>query len=196
VKRHLRAFRNRWARKWGVPRALWKLEFQRRGVAHYHLAIAVPGGVDLVEVRQWVARSWWEVVGSGDAAHLAAGTQVDEARGDLAMYFAGYARRKSKEHQHELPPGWEGAGRWWGLWGLQVEWRSAGITARAFIVARRQLLNLRRSRSRGRRVRQPVGLSGCWQLGQLPGSVLASLEALWRLWGGELVLHRPAGVVG
>lgn len=47
VKRHLKAFRRAWERKWGSVCGAWKLEFQRRGSVHLHLVLYVP------------CRDWW-----------------------------------------------------------------------------------------------------------------------------------------
>lgn len=47
--------------------AIWKLEFQKRGAAHYHLLL---WGVPLAE-RDLIARLWCQVVGSQDRQHLA-----------------------------------------------------------------------------------------------------------------------------
>ena len=41
VKRDLAVFRRAWARRFGVARGMWKLEFQRRGAPHLHLARVV-----------------------------------------------------------------------------------------------------------------------------------------------------------
>lgn len=45
VKRHLKAFFQRYERAWSEKwRGVWKLEFQRRGAPHFHLLMAPPDG--------------------------------------------------------------------------------------------------------------------------------------------------------
>src|SRR5690606_31407134 len=78
VKGHLSAFYRRWKRRFGPPRGAWKREFQRRGAPHFHLLLSWPEGVGLGPLRLWVARAWYEVVGSDDPEHLVAGTSVYE----------------------------------------------------------------------------------------------------------------------
>lgn len=45
VKKHLTSFFKRFERAWGTPwQGIWKLEFQRRGAAHFHLLMVPPKG--------------------------------------------------------------------------------------------------------------------------------------------------------
>ncbi len=123
-KRHLQAFRNRWTRRWGKPRAMWKLEFQQRGAPHYHVLVQLPEGVDVREMRAWVALAWYQIVRSGDERHLRAGTAVDarwrqwDASLAIGRYFSKHGVWSSKEYQHNAPAEWERTGRWWGTWNL------------------------------------------------------------------------------
>lgn len=55
----------------------WKLEAQRRGAPHYHLLVVASEAANQVAFREWSARSWYEVVGSGDERHLRAGTSCE-----------------------------------------------------------------------------------------------------------------------
>jgi hypothetical protein len=83
-KRDLDVFCKRLLRLYPRAVILWKLEFQKRGAPHYHLIV---WGVPFIPFS-WVARAWFEVVGSGDPAHLAAGTQVKRLKGDKkAVYY-------------------------------------------------------------------------------------------------------------
>lgn len=179
AKRHLELFRKRWARKWGSSLGVWKLEFQRRGVPHFHLVLLVDRETRVGDVRRWVRVAWWDIVGSRDPAHLMAGTQVDRAAssGGFGAYFAGYARRKSKEYQHELPEGWGGAGRWWGLWGLAPEWIQSEISFDEYIPLRRVLLRHRQASARSRHFRPPAALEGLWRIGRSEGSLARAVMA-------------------
>lgn len=121
---HLRTLQKRWERKFGRLEATWKLEFQRRGAPHFHLLCRIPA-IALPTMRAWVARQWFEIVGSGDERHLRAGTAVDVSwRGwngsaAIARYFAKHGLWSTKEYQHDVPEEWETTGRWWGVWNLE-----------------------------------------------------------------------------
>jgi len=100
AKRHLRAFRKRWARALGWPcHGAWKEEFQRprpqggsqgQRAPHFHLLVPVPVHVDSLGYDQglgyvetfnaWLSRVWADVVGAtGEERerHEDAGTGVD-----------------------------------------------------------------------------------------------------------------------
>lgn len=148
VKAHLRAFRQRWARRWGLPVGVWKLEFQRRGAPHLHLALLAPPGGRLGELRSWVARAWFGVVGSGDPAHERAGTQCDRLRGSVARYFAkhGAHGRDLKGYQNQVPTGIVCVGRFWGVWNAEPDWQGVALTYRQFVELRRVMRRWARSR--------------------------------------------------
>lgn len=108
VKLHLERLRHRLSRR-GIG-GVWVLEFQARGAPHLHMILT--GSVDKLEF----SRMWFEVVGSGDPKHLAAGTRIEpmEEPHGAARYVAGYC---SKLDQKTVPEGFEGVGRFWGHWG-------------------------------------------------------------------------------
>lgn len=113
-KRHLDTFAKALSRKgWS---GFWVLEFQKRGAPHFHLVVFAPGE-NISDVRKWVSRRWFEIVGSGDSKHLQAGTNVEyprnaqKARGYVAKYCS-----KGTQTQDET---W--VGRYWG------EFNRAGI---------------------------------------------------------------------
>jgi hypothetical protein len=163
VKRHLKAFRKRFERRWGKQAAVWKLEFQHRGAAHFHLLLSVPSGVDVGEVRSWLSASWFEVVCSGDLRHLEAGTQAQVADTDCGRYFAyGVKSSGSKEYQNRVPEGFENVGRFWGAWNIKPEWRGAEISADDFVELRRRVCAW--SKSRGGYVPRRSRLQGAWFL--------------------------------
>lgn len=60
------AFRKRCARAGLDVRALWKLEFQRRGAPHVHLLMRVPALVRGEQYERWLSRTWSEVVAADD----------------------------------------------------------------------------------------------------------------------------------
>jgi hypothetical protein len=111
-KRHLKNFFARLGRQFPGAAGVWKLEPQKRGAPHYHLLI---WGVDYVDLRFWVPRAWYEVVGSDDKKHLAAGTRVEELRSwnGVMSYASKYLGKVDKAAScAEL---WQAAGRYWGV---------------------------------------------------------------------------------
>jgi hypothetical protein len=174
VKRHFEAFRSRWERRWGALRGVWKLEFQSRGAPHIHLYVARPiVGCNDREFREWVSRSWFEVVGSGDVRHLRAGTGVDrqfcgrvlDVR-RLATYFSKHNSKWSrKSEQNEVPEGFRDVGRFWGVVGLEKDVERVELTRGDYVQVVRCLRRLQRAaRPGGRRLRARGGEAGLWTL--------------------------------
>ena len=89
-KRDLDVLARRWARRWGHARWLWKMEFQGRGVPHFHFLGWVPkdGAVALAAYRWWLWDAWREIAGAGVRQRV----DVDYARArDMVRYFVAYA---------------------------------------------------------------------------------------------------------
>ena len=160
-KEHLRRYEIAWARRWGQPRGVWAMEFQRRGAPHFHLALVAPTGVKLALLRRWSAHVWYEIAGHGDERHLHQHMKPDHCkRADGPRGLIGYLRRElGKEAQKSLPD-WlaegsdgepRGAGRWWGIWGFERTTRSAPVTAGEYQPIRRLLRRLLRGRGVGGR---------------------------------------------
>lgn len=181
AKRHLDLLRKRWARKWGSCAYVWKQEFQRRGVIHFHLGVMVKDELDYAEwqqLRSWLGTTWYRIVDSGDPRHLQAGVQLDRATGNLAAYFAKYASSKgSKEYQHECPAEWPTAGRWWGVRGVEHDWHTARLGAGQWMRMRRILRRALQARLR-RRVKSDGRIQGAWLIGQSEGVWSALLPQL------------------
>jgi len=169
-RKDLAAFREAWGRQWGQVIGAWKLEFQARGAAHWHLVLWVPTEVELqagklipvaVDRRgrrydwraghDWVLRTWQRIVGPD--------TQIVQWKwwaGDFAWYFAGYSTQKDKEYQNIPPEESWGWGRRWGIWGIQPQWTVMEVSARQAYRIRRVLRGLQASRTRKRK------RYGCW----------------------------------
>jgi len=159
-KRHLFAFRRSFERAWGAPlRAIWKLEFKRRGGPHYHILMVPPRGRARrgrfrgLRFRRWLSAVWASIVGVLDVGeygrHLRAGTNVDYREGArmtdprrVANYFMKHGSFRAKEYQHIVPDQWtgpgDGPGRFWGHWRLrthiaqvELDGRYADAAARA-----------------------------------------------------------------
>ena len=171
---HRRRFLERWAHRFGTCRCVWKLEFQARAgewsndwercAAHWAFWMDTPSDVGLRDVRGWVSRTWWNIVGSQAQAHLLAGTRVEPWRGPLVGYALKYMRKgRDKEYQHRVPDGYVTAGRWWGLVGLGVDWVEAPLSEREFFTLRRLVMRSRRGvRRRGGRLRVRGRYAGMW----------------------------------
>jgi hypothetical protein len=199
VKSHLTTFRKRWERRYGSVEGVWKMEFQRRGAPHFHLALTIPDKVglritadghledfssraDVSEVRSWVANAWFGIVASGDDRHLLAGTQVDKLADEPAAYFAGYAgsTRGSKEYQHEVPEGYADCGRFWGVWTMAPQWQAELVTHREYVELRRTMWGLQRARSnRCRRRRRHARFESGWSRTTGPAMMLHGRLVEW-----------------
>jgi len=178
-KRDLDVLARRRARRWGYARWLWKMEFQRRGVPHFHFIGWVPkdGAAALAAYRWWLWDSWREIAGEGVRQPV----DVNYARArDMVRYFVAHASTGRKASQHVVPVSWhESTGRWWGVRGLPITWRERPLSRRQFFRVRRTLIQARRASSR-HRIKCPSSMAGCWVLGQRAGSLE---EAIVRLLG-------------
>ena len=163
--RHLRALAKRFERATGRTfMGVWKREFQRRGAPHFHVLMPLPVMIGDETTREWFARNWYEVVGSGDERHLKAGTAVDWSEGlrmidanRAAAYFCGYSAGKGdrKHYQDEAPEGWANdngsVGRWWGVLGMETVTAEARVTPDQVIEAKRLLRGVLNGQKRTRK---------------------------------------------
>jgi len=162
MARLVAVFRRRWQRVIGTPYAVWKLEFQARGAPHVHLVMACPATVAGEPFTDWLSRTWFEVVGSGDERHLHAGTGVDwhtpatmTSPQAAAVYFARHAAAgEAKGYQHLVPDAWADAGRfrWWGMWFLRPQVAIAAIDHDTAVFVRRLMRHQYRVWHRHRRI--------------------------------------------
>lgn len=105
-KKNLNRFRTTLRRELGQH--LWVQEFQKRGVIHYHLLCE---GEPLKDRCSWV---WLKATGELHDRHaqrVAVKVEHAEKERSLRGYLGRYIGKGS---QKVLPPGIEGAGRWWG----------------------------------------------------------------------------------
>jgi hypothetical protein len=173
AKKHLKAFRKRWERAWGLPvLGLWKQEHQRRGAPHYHLFTVVPDGRTEAgqQFREWLSTAWAAVVAHPDPEeyrrHQLAGTGVDYAAGlrsrdprRIAVYFSKHGLFGAKEYQNQVPEEWQepghGPGRFWGYWGLERATRAVEVKPEAAVMAARVMRRWAKSQGVTREVRVP-----------------------------------------
>lgn len=108
VKDHLKRLRKRLLRRFPGAGVFWRMEIKTRlsgasegqKVPHFHLLVFLrEGAIPLVDFRAWLALTWWECVGSGDASHRLAGTQADLImnRAHAQRYASKYAAKPDEE---------------------------------------------------------------------------------------------------
>ena len=148
-KRDHEAFCKRLKRKYPQVAINWRLEAQKRGAPHFHnLVYNVP-----FIPKAWVARQWYEVVGSGDRRHLKFGSRIEKIRSwaGVNSYVAKYM---AKPDDGDATSGFAAGvrpGRFWGWFGranvprTPVEIDADGID---FHKVRRVIYGLRRARER------------------------------------------------
>jgi hypothetical protein len=124
-KRHWHYMKIRMYRDLGPIMAggIWRLESQKRGAPHYHLALFLerkPG--DLKGLKENLRKRWFDIVGSGDMKHLYQGVDVRkyEKKKNVVrkiLYLAKYVGKDSmhpKSQVFNVP-----VGRHWGIWGKE-----------------------------------------------------------------------------
>lgn len=119
-KAKLHAFRNRFFRKYGdeLLGAIWKLEFQKRGAAHFHLVVMWKGGrkPEDYELWKWIAYNWNEIAEPGDPDHLKHGSDCQAIKagsgGQMRALMRYLSKYIAKEYEHDGE-----TGRIWGVWG-------------------------------------------------------------------------------
>lgn len=138
-KRDLDVFLKRAKRQFPKSVWVWRLEWKERRsgenagkvAPHFHLLAL---GVPWVDLR-WLARSWYETVGSGDLRHLGAGTQAQRVRSRRGvLYYAAKYMGKSAES----PSFW--TGRVWGIVGRDL----LPVALVTFVLDWQQFYRLRR----------------------------------------------------
>ena len=154
---HLQAFRMRLERRWGIHAVIWKKEPQRRGAPHFHLLLLcdVKTAAQVRIFRRWCSAAWYEVVGSGDAKHFRAGTQVETVRSwrGVVSYAAKYLGKESPGFVDQETGEVLATGRWWGVWNadrLPVELKAIEVSYKAAYRLRRVVLRLRHWRAKWR----------------------------------------------
>jgi hypothetical protein len=136
-------------RRHGPFSGFWRLGIQQRRAWHFHLLLFVPPSFgSVVELRDFVASSWYEICGELSEGHLQAGTHVEEVRkwSRATSYMGKYVAKPER-----FPEGVE-TGRVWGVWSedlLPVRWETVKVSVKDAYRIRRIYRRLAKIRGRG-----------------------------------------------
>lgn len=112
VKKHLNSWLTALRRRFPDVHYLWVLEFQTRGVPHFHVWLNLPH--NLPGLHEILAKSWHRIAEPDSPEHLAFHLHP---RNFIAwdMRSPGYlCKYLDKQSQKAIPPGFTGCGRFWG----------------------------------------------------------------------------------
>jgi hypothetical protein len=107
AKRVLRALVERLRRRGLSGVFIWRLEFQKRGAAHFHALYVVPRPWSAGAVASFILSSWLELVPG--AVLQAQCIREVESFAFLSAYLSKYLAKLDQS------PGAPGVGRWWGV---------------------------------------------------------------------------------
>lgn len=112
VKKHLNTWLTNLRQKYSGVAYLWVLEFQTRGVPHFHVWLSLPH--DTVGLQADLAQSWHRIAEPDSPEHL----RFHMHKRNLIawdMYSSSYLTKYlDKECQKCVPAGFVGCGRFWG----------------------------------------------------------------------------------
>ena len=92
-KGHRKRFAQEFLREYPDASIIWKLEFQRRGAAHFHLLLLEVARYDFDAMQAWCTATWCRIVGSGDPKHYTSGhaaLRTVRSAGGVGSYMAKY----------------------------------------------------------------------------------------------------------
>jgi hypothetical protein len=112
TKHHVNMWLKRLNRAFPEICYLWILEFQERGVPHFHIFLSYPR--DTPGLQEMMAEAWHEIADSDSEEHLCFHLHPKNFIA-WEMGMGGYVcKYLDKEHQKRIPEGFEGVGRFWG----------------------------------------------------------------------------------
>jgi hypothetical protein len=172
-KVHLNNFQRQVLNVWGKHfiGAVWRLEAQRRGAPHYHLMLWLKLSDDhqtQVGFREWIADTWFKIVGSEDPKHLKAGTSCELLKDDSALQgVVGYVGKYlGKDSVHPDSQVFKSpVGRYWGVWNkkrLLSEPEKVKISKEEYLKLRRVFLKYR-AKGKKKSARGKENLNSCTQ---------------------------------
>lgn len=118
-KAHLKEYRRRFERLYGPLRAVWRLEFQKRGAPHYHLMYL---NAPFIAVTDWCGM-WSDVIKTKDENHRKIGVDVKlvASGGENRLVMSYLAKYVGKVDNATSNSRTEKPGRWWGKWNLEEQ---------------------------------------------------------------------------
>ena len=112
VKKHLNSWLTALRRRFPDIHYLWVLEFQTRGVPHFHIWLSLPH--NLPGLHNILAKSWNRIAEPDSPEHLAFHLHAKNFI-PWDMRSPGYlCKYLDKESQKAIPQGFTGCGRFWG----------------------------------------------------------------------------------
>lgn len=116
-KRHLAEYRRRFEKKYCACKAIWRLEFQKRGAPHYHILYF---DAPYIPVKAW-SSLWADVVHSDDINHRKAGVHVRLVTGNLSreLISSYVGKYVGKVDEQSVSAAQQKPGRWWGKWNIE-----------------------------------------------------------------------------
>lgn len=112
VKRHLNAFLTKFRKHYPSVHYLWILEFQTRGVPHFHLYTSLPHTTN--GLHEFLAKSWHRIAEPSSPEHLRFHLHPRNFTA-WDMTSPGYLTKYlEKQNQKHVPEGFTGCGRFWG----------------------------------------------------------------------------------
>lgn len=116
-KKHLKAYRRSFERKWGSVRGVWRMELQERGAVHFHILYLDP---PFIPIKEWCAL--WDKVRNcppeeefGNSVDIEVGWR--QADSDVVSKYLGKYIGKPDDRidaEQEIS-----FGRWWGKWNIK-----------------------------------------------------------------------------
>ena len=158
IKVAIKRFLGRWKTRWGTPaHGVWKVEFgEKNGMCHVHFVVGAPRGVEDDELFDWCFGAWLASIGRFDGFYTS--KQLEDMYRQLvgmnvsSAYYAGaqdplrvagyLIRDLGKQRQNQLPEGFTGMGRWWGVIGGEPRRQVEICCEPCYVQVRRQIRQL------------------------------------------------------
>lgn len=117
-KAHLKAFRRRVERIWGKMRAVWRLEFQKRGAPHYHIIYL---DAPFMPVEN-LCSIWCDVIRTDDlnARKISVDVKAVVKSNQQRLVMTYLSKYAAKLEGGGVPEGTVNVGRFWGKWNIEV----------------------------------------------------------------------------
>lgn len=112
VKKHLNQFLTELRQKYPNVKYLWILEFQTRGIPHFHLFLSL--SYETKGLHKYLAETWHRIAEPKSREHL----RFHKHEKNFIAWDMGsgsyLCKYLDKEHQKVVPEGFTGVGRFWG----------------------------------------------------------------------------------